>query len=134
MSNVVGDVDMKTVEDKVNEKAKGVLGKLEGHPAKEALSEVISEYEDLLLDYAITFEKGSEKAPKALKMVEIDNFSKHTTLDMAWFFASSVCRELAEHPYIEQDEELSDLAQKSIDALMALYQKLGEKILPLKEE
>lgn len=53
------------------------------------------------------------------------SFGCHEVLHMTSFFASAIEAEIIDHPAIRDNEEWAMLAQKAQDALVDLYQKIG---------
>ena len=53
----------------------------------------------------------------------------HEALHMASFLCSAVDEELTQHAAIKANPEWLALAQKAVDTLMELYQKIGAKHL-----
>jgi hypothetical protein len=53
----------------------------------------------------------------------------HEALHMASFLADAIDREILNHPAIEAVPEWKELAQRSLDAMADLYQKIGAEHL-----
>ncbi len=53
------------------------------------------------------------------------DYLRHEALHMASFFARAVDEELAEHECIRNNPEWAKLVDTAVDALAALYQKIG---------
>jgi hypothetical protein len=57
---------------------------------------------------------------------EFDDFSWHEAMDRAAMLADTYAHHVAEHPVIETNPELRNLADAALKAMFDLYQRLAQ--------
>lgn len=57
----------------------------------------------------------------------LDEFHLHEALHMSLFLAEAIESQLIDHPFVEQNPECLELAEKANAALLELYQLIGSK-------
>jgi len=63
------------------------------------------------------------------KKPKLDAFSEHEVLDRSHLAAAFFSDHVAEHPYVQADQELKRKAEKIADQLADFYQLVGRRVV-----